>query len=254
MCLDLVARHFSSCSTRTIIHSKASEDPRFTDAEGVSWLFLSHTSTGEFEPQQSRPLEESQETKLNDLLQKHTSTSKWTINTLHKGLISNAVIGKLIAEGRVTIDMLYSMVWDPSLQKNTVPSAIIDGWCIEDGKSWFMKEFPAKANSVTFEKVSISVDPQGTVGGFIATIHDPTPVNIGGKSRSRIYVSDLLVFPPFRRQGIAKALLRSVLSSAKAKDEVVVCLTVFCENVAAVTAYFREDFRIDRVLWVVRSL
>jgi ribosomal protein S18 acetylase RimI-like enzyme len=252
MCLDLVARHFSSCSTETVMHSKASEDTRFTDAEGVSWLFLSQALS--LDPQQSSAPGESQEKELNELLQIHTSAPKWTMNTLHKNIVSNAVIGKLIAEGKASIDMLYSMFWEPSQQKNPISSTTPEGWYVKDGNLWFEKEFSAKANLVTFEKVLIAVDSQGTVGGFISTIYDPTPINIGGKPRSRIYVSDLLVFPPFRRQGLAKALLRSVFSGARVEDEVVVCLTVFCENLAAVTAYFREDFRVDQVLWVVRNL
>lgn len=245
MCLDLVARHFSLCSPQTIVHSEIPK--RFTDGNGVTWLFLS----------KSEPGLTNQATGARELLELHLSSAKWRINTYEKSMLTQSPIGPLITRGGATFNQLYTMSLDPLKVPPQSPLRGPNNWNIMDGKDWFLTSYPQKTNLVAHEQLWTAVHSSGEVGGFISSLFDAAP----GDNRDRVYVSDLFIQPQFRRQGLAKWLLRHVVNGARegvgSKDNSyppIVCLTVFCENFEAVGAYFKEGFRVDDNLWVIDSL
>ncbi|KAG8760655.1 hypothetical protein FRC14_002336 [Serendipita sp. 396] len=248
MCLDLVAKHFALCSSKTVAHSES--PTQFTDGEGRSWLFLPKAEAADSPGQDD----------LESLLQTHTSRPKWTINSYNKGIIAQPTISPLIGTGRAAFYMLYTMTLR---SPKNMPNTELYGWSIEDGRDWFKRTYEHKANIIAYEDILVVRNPtDNEIGGFISILRDEQPPGPSDAyPQSRLYVSDLLIFPQYRRKGLATALLHAAFERAKLpRDQAsggvspTICLTVFCENVGAVAAYFKEGFKVDDIVWVIVNL
>ena len=234
MCIDLVAKHFLLATADTNIHSQS--PLRFTDGNNHSWLFLDK------EPALDGDV-------LRTLLEKHTSTPKWNINTYTKSLLTHPAITSCLRKDTASFDMLYTMSTELSDKRfealETQPPL---GWRIENGHDWYKETFPQKASLADHESVLVILDDAGRPGGFLLALSETQA------SRSRVYISDLFVFEEHRRKGLASALILGLIRKCRnQKSASVVCLTVFCENPGAVAAYIKLGLHVDDVVWVIGS-
>jgi ribosomal protein S18 acetylase RimI-like enzyme len=297
-CLDLIARHYLLRTTNTLVHptvdTASSRSSRFTDGDGMSWLFLQRIGgeqSGEGDEIEGEIVEKEA---MVQLLQEHCAAPKWSINLEYDTPITpdtsepqsvqhpEQALRQIDAiKPDATVNKVESMFLDPTNTINETGEAskkagvgnsgVIEGWKIRDGKTWFAGRFPGRAALVEHEEVWVVIKKgQHTelgnpvedqeVCGYITTLSDPEPNEemTGGKmdGRKRVYISSLLIYPPFRRKGLARALLQHVIARAKASlwGPALVCLTVFWDNTGARGMYLAEGFVVTRELWVIRRV
>ena len=235
--MDLIARHYSLRTANTIIHSTS--PMRFTDGQGHAWLFLilSHGNLSD----------SAEVVEALGIISQHCLSPKWSINldaaeVVLQSIIASPVLASLVDNKTAMVDWLDIMVLDPS-ERSESGIQIVREMEVHDGREWFVGKYPILAQLVEWEDVWMVQDGQ-EVGGYIVALPDP--------KTGRVYISDLLVFPEYRRKGLGRALLHHVISRAKDSGWQV-CLTVFCSNEGARHMYVSEGFKVERKLVVAQS-
>lgn len=87
-----------------------------------------------------------------------------------------------------------------------------------------------------------------TIAALIRLLPDPTT--------QRIYIAKLLVHPSWRRKGLARTLLRHLMTTVHGFRGWTWCWTVFAENLPAVKLYLGlpgGGAKVEKVLWVVEG-
>lgn len=246
--MDLIARHYSVRTANTYMHSTS--PMRFTDGEGHAWLFLElkddHTLSTDDTSEYLGTLNPSEAEQCVSLISQHITSPKWSINldapeaTLQSVLASPA-LSSLLAQGKASVENIESMIFNPTTILPAVPDSA--GWEIQDGKTWFAQKYSTLADLIKYEDVWV-IQRNEEIGGYIVALPD---VKTG-----RVYISDLLVFPEYRRRGLGRALLQHVISGAK-ESQWRVYLTVFSSNTGAKGMYLSEGFTVEKKFVVIAS-
>ncbi|KIM24054.1 hypothetical protein M408DRAFT_76508 [Serendipita vermifera MAFF 305830] len=235
--MDLISRHYSTRTANTVVHSTS--PMRFTDGEGRAWLYL------ELKEDKVDVNSVSEDTLR--IISQHCASPKWSINLTAPEDVVQAVlaipaVGSLMGEDKAYMERFEYMVLEPNAtsQRTAADGMSVGSWELQDGKAWFVGRFPNLAEMVKHENVW-TVQREGEVGGYIVALPD--------SQTGRIYISDLLIFPEYRRQGLGRALLRHVLSGANSS----VWLTVLCTNEGARAMYLAKGFKVERLFVMIGS-
>jgi len=235
MCDDLIVNHFfkSSVNGSTKMLTETADAHVFFQNPPLNllWIFLPPT----FEPGQVDEW-------LHQLLGMRYAGKGfdgWSLNAYHKD-----VALKIYKDWHATsFDTLYEMrlgVPPQDWSRNSCPP----GFVLREDPT-FRKSVDAQHTSATLveEETTLTVIDEQTsqVAGVITFLADD--------ETKRIYISNLEVFPSYRRRGLAKALVQQ--SYRWVEEGHTIWLTVFTENIGAVAMYFGLGFVLERCLWVV---
>lgn len=232
--MDLISRHYSTRTVNTIVHS--TNPMRFTDGEGHAWLFL---KLREDELDAKQGPDQVKDTL--HIISQHCVSPRWSINldaseAFIQAALAMHAVASLMGEVKAFIERLEMMVREPISTSHQTEGTSVGGWEVVDGKTWFAGRFQNLAELIKHEDIW-AVQRDGEVGGYIVALPDP--------QTGRIYISDLFIFPEYRRQGLGRTLLRHVLAGAN-NSKWQVWLTVFCSNEGAREMYLAEGFKVER--------
>ena len=169
----------------------------------------------------------------------------WNIVTYDKKILQ--VVAPALAEAKADVNMMYDMKLGQGKGLNPRLDEELEaaGMEIVDGREWFLKTHPTKANALSKQQVWIarSRDDPSVIMGDIIILTTP----------SEVYISEVVVQPAHQSKGIAKKLLNFVHAKVQQGQEQVksVWLHVFGENPTAVGLYISLGYRIEKVMWLV---
>lgn len=113
-------------------------------------------------------------------------------------------------------------------------------------------EFLFKENSEKEGKILLA-EVEGKIAGFIAFRVEDLDFELISTPIKCIYVSDIAVYPDFRRGGVAQALIKEAENYAKEKGIEYIRLSVMPKNTPARELYNKIGFR-DYEVMLVKEL
>lgn len=110
-------------------------------------------------------------------------------------------------------------------------------------------EFLFKENAEKEGKILLA-EVDRKVAGFITFRVEELDFELITKPIKCIYISDLAVYPEFRRQGMAQALIKQAEDYARSKDLIYIRLSAMAQNTPALNLYKQIGFREYEVVLV----